>query len=428
MNGSGQWMYRHGSTGTLWSGATTLTSPLTYNDGLSHCIAGTFDGTQMRLYVDGSLVAGPTTPTTGNVTLPSTGYWVIDYVKQPGSFYGGPFVEGQVAVWNGTTLSLANIQSIDQHMSDGTFDTAMAALSPSYWWKLNETTFPTAADSAGSNTGLYFQFRGVLNQLSAGGMGDNIPYFPGSALGSQNSPGPTVVVAPSSTPSTGFTISAFIKIPSSWNGGGTIAGYNDNTNGGFDHQEAVFYVGNDNKLYLGVNCSTGGNANAAHSTATINDNTLHLVQGVWNNSTLAVYIDGSQNGTTPTCTNSSQGVRSYYYNIGTHNLGNVWPNPPTAGGASSQPGDGGLPAYIGRVATFFNSFLTSGNITSLNSHKNDGTFDTVMLGLSPTHYWKLNETSGQVATDYGSGASNGVYTYFQTMAWALWEKTRAASA
>lgn len=44
-------------------GNTNLTSPLTYDDGNWHMIAHTWDGANVRLYVDGVLVAGPTAQT-----------------------------------------------------------------------------------------------------------------------------------------------------------------------------------------------------------------------------------------------------------------------------------------------------------------------------------------------------------------------------
>lgn len=36
-------------------------------------------------------------------------------------------------------------------------------------------------------------------------------------------------------------------------------------------------------------------------------------------------------------------------------------------------------------------------------------YDSNVLALSPKHFWKLDETSGTVATDYGSTPTNGVY-------------------
>ncbi len=42
-------------------------------------------------------------------------------------------------------------------------------------------------------------------------------------------------------------------------------------------------------------------------------------------------------------------------------------------------------------------------------------YDSNVLALNPKHYWKLDETSGTVATDYGSTPVNGVYTNGPTL-------------
>ncbi len=438
LNTSGQIIYSHGATGTLLGGATTITSPHKYNDGLRHCATGTFDGTQMRLYMSdggGTLVAGPTTPSTANVTLPTIGHWNIDYTKQPGTYYGGPFIEGQIAVWNGTALSLANVQSLDGHMTDGTYDTAMAALSPSYWWKLNETALGLAADSAGSNTGEYYQFNGALNQLSMGGMGDMSPWFGGSMLGlgfptfTAGGTGAFMAASNETTPATSYTISAFIKVPSPWSGGGSIAGYTDITtnNQAYARPQGVLYVDTNNKLNFGFWCGTQGPVTTV-SSVTVNDDTVHLVQGIWTGSLLQLYIDNAQSGSSTACSGGAGTSGPWPPTVGSFAIGTVYyPNSPGNGGASGPPAGGGLPLSVGRVAYFVNSTLSSGNISSLNAHKNDGTFDTVMAGFSPTHYYKLNEKHGAMAVDSGSSVNNGTYSNFLRLAWTLWTKTRAAS-
>ena len=425
MNSSGQWMYSHGATGSLLSGATTLTSPLTYNDGHPHCVAGTFDGTNMNLYVDGSLVAGPTAPSTANVTLPTTGYWVGGYTKQPGFFYGAPFVIGQLAVWNGTALSGAQVASLAAHTTDGFFDSTMSSLSPSYWWKLNETApnQPAVDSGSGGNTGIYYQFRGILNQTSVGGMGDKSPYFGGSFLNGGGG-SPQVQVANPINWSTNFSWEAFVKLPSGSVGG--LIGLSSNQYGGSNNMQYGLYVDSNNKVAFGIQIGGGSGASGVNSAAVVNDNAVHLIDGTWNGTTLAVYLDNVEVSSTPGT--STTGASSMYPVIGLGETYANFPNTTTQNSGTGLFNAGAAPGVYGRVSMWNGVTLTSGQVSNHYAHRNDGTYDAVILADSPTSFWKLNETNGAgTAIDYGSAANNGTYTNMQTEAWAIWEKTRAVS-
>jgi hypothetical protein len=66
-------------------------------------------------------------------------------------------IEGELAVWKGTVLTQPQLASLTTHISDGTFDATLSALSPTYWWKMADSaaTQPSVADSAGTNTGTF---------------------------------------------------------------------------------------------------------------------------------------------------------------------------------------------------------------------------------------------------------------------------------
>ena len=440
MNSSGQITYAHGATSSVLTGATVITSPLLYNDGLRHCAAGTFDGTNMRLYLDGTLVAGPTAPSTASVTLPTTGYWVMGYTKQPGFFYGAPFVEGQFAEWDGTALSGAQVASIDTHIFDGTFDTAMNALSPTHWWKLNDTAYVNGAADSGTGTndpGIFINFRGQLNQISAGGMGDKVPWFGGLFLISTGNQvqGPSIITASSETPSnSSFSIETFIQEPSGFTGGGFLAGYEPAQNGtnvtGSTFTTQFLYIGSDNKAYVGMFCGGGGSNDwvSTSSSVTVNDGALHLIDGVWNGSNLQVYVDGSASGSSVSC--SAPGALGWtnWFIMGSGVIDSHFTNAPGVGGGGGGPNGGAWNGGMGRTS-FYNgaNTLTSIKIANHYAHRNDGTFDTVVLADNPLHFYKENETHGAAATDYGSANNAGTYSLFQTLAWTVWTKTRAAS-
>lgn len=96
------------------------------NDDLWHHLVGTFDGTQQRLYVDGSLVAGPTTPggtqPGGNENLyigrrwDSAASWLgfIDEVAIYSSALSSTQVSNHYAAFNPSPTALRATQAIAQ--------------------------------------------------------------------------------------------------------------------------------------------------------------------------------------------------------------------------------------------------------------------------------------------------------------------------
>jgi hypothetical protein len=138
------------------SGAQTVVSPDTYNDGQSHIAALVWDGTNITLLVDGAVVGAPTA-----ATAPQnfSGYWCIGGGKLsfwPATPSSGNIeaTMGEVAIWQSTALTNAQIASLTMHQSDGTFDATLQNLSPTFWWKLDGNS-SSVADSAGSNTGTF---------------------------------------------------------------------------------------------------------------------------------------------------------------------------------------------------------------------------------------------------------------------------------
>lgn len=85
---------------TLSSGGTELRSPLAYNDGLPHRVVGTYDSAgasgNMRLYVDGSLVAQSTK--TGTITTENAPLRFGSYGVSSAYFWAGSILD--VAIYN----------------------------------------------------------------------------------------------------------------------------------------------------------------------------------------------------------------------------------------------------------------------------------------------------------------------------------------
>lgn len=78
------------------------------HNGNWHMIAGTWDGSNLRTYLDGSLVAGPTA---ASVTLTGTHNVKIGQYGSNSGTYNDATVD-EAAVWAGTALSGANISAL----------------------------------------------------------------------------------------------------------------------------------------------------------------------------------------------------------------------------------------------------------------------------------------------------------------------------
>lgn len=126
--------------------------------GTWHHIVGTYDGSNMRLYVDGALVAGPTAIATGagngGIYIGGAGstYW-------NGSLYGCAFYPvalsaQQVAnhyAW-GTSSAVTNDATYGQTTSSP-YRTAILADSPLAWWRQNDPSGNFLDSSGNGRTG-----------------------------------------------------------------------------------------------------------------------------------------------------------------------------------------------------------------------------------------------------------------------------------
>jgi len=140
------------------------------NDGLTHHIAFTWDNTafQGMLYIDGISTTGSVQA--GGLASLTGMYWHVGgcngktgWIHTANAF--ATSVISKAVVWS-SVLTASQMQVIYQagvNISEAAMESATSAVAPTYYWKLNETSGTTAADSAGSNTGTY-QGTVTLNQ------------------------------------------------------------------------------------------------------------------------------------------------------------------------------------------------------------------------------------------------------------------------
>lgn len=230
------------------------------------------------------------------------------------------------------------------------YNTDLAALSPTYWWKLAETSGTTAADSADTNAGTYTNSP-TLNQSGAARTGTPSVSFLYSS--SQYVPTATSLSSPGST---GFSIVLWFNTA---NGG--IQGFFSRSSatppsGSYDQQ---IYLDSNNKITAGQ--YDGSTEQVIESNSTVNDGNWHMVAFTWqdtggNSGPQRLYIDGTEQSASP---HTSGGPQSFsgVFEIGAFN-GSFWPN---ISGGTNQYANGNLQ----QVAYWDGTVLTAANVKTL---------------------------------------------------------------
>lgn len=203
--------------GQYTGATTTISSPGSYNDGLWHYAVGTYDGSSISLYVDGTQVASASAGAPQNYT----GYWRLGYDNLNGwpsapssqSFEGSI---GEVAVYSS---ALTATQVSNHYVAAGgtNYDSTVSSDNPTSYWKLNEPSGPNLADATGAGNG------GVAFPLSDNGAYEGgVSYGQPGAISSDGAvsfDGSSGVVQSVLWPPMGNTnasIEAWVYIPSSW--------------------------------------------------------------------------------------------------------------------------------------------------------------------------------------------------------------------
>jgi len=301
--------------------ADTLTSANAYNDGQWHQVVGTQGPLGLTLYVDGAKVGHDTQ--TQNQSF--AGYWRIGgdnlngWPNQPTSnFFAGSIDE--TAVYD-HALGLSAVQN--HYAASGrtpppstaptdAYGKAVYNDVPSTFWRLDETSGTTAADS--SDNGSIGSYVGGVVQGAGGAISTGTAAtFDGStgnvALGSQRS-------GPSS-----YSTELWFKTGTT--NGGKLIGFGDAQTGMSGSYDKQVYLTNDGRLVFGV---YNNGFDTVYSPAGFNDNQWHQVVATQGSAGMALYVDDHLVGTNGASAN--QGY-SGYWRVGGDNL-NAWPDQPSS--------------------------------------------------------------------------------------------------
>ena len=247
----------------------------TINDNSWHLVTGVYTGSQVLLYIDGTIrdtrsadtfVPYPTAASMGNTTSGMT---------------------DDVRIYS-RALSAPEITTLYQGSSPENCDQYCMG-----WWKLDGASGTTEDSQYAYDYGPHGTVAGYYG---------NALKFTGGDFGSSSK---------TTTNPTTFSYSAWFKTTTS----GAIISFTNNTNG------RNLFVGDDGKVYY-QNIAFGGTGSELISTSTYNDNAWHHVAlSLTGGSTGTLYVDGSQVATSSSLGTPTTATGSWYVGEGNFYLG-----------------------------------------------------------------------------------------------------------
>ncbi|MGH7812613.1 MAG: LamG-like jellyroll fold domain-containing protein, partial [Candidatus Binataceae bacterium] len=344
MTSSGTLIFGHGNGGTIVTAQTTQT----YNDGSWHLAEGVWTGTQLQIYVDGSLAASFNT-TSPPFNFGSSGYWRFgegnfngNWPSYPGSDYFNGSIE-KVAVWNSTVLTQAQISNHWNAWSSAMCPTTtptptatatpcgydhvvlyQTATAPDYFWPLDDSVGATAQDLTGNgNTGALYTFHTVtLAEPGGGADGETSALLSGGYIYTADN------VSSPCGGTGGCSVEVAFKTASGYGSGGKLVG-DDNSQTSPNNGNDQLYMTDTGLLIFGF--LNGLTYYTVQTTGSYNDGDWHLAEGVWakGSSRLRIYVDGALVSSF-TDTTGPGTITANYWKIGGGYGNNNWPSHPAS--------------------------------------------------------------------------------------------------
>lgn len=371
----------------------TIGSGKSYNDDKWHMVTATMSPAGMALYVDGVRVARRTDTTQGETYL---GYWRVQgdtlggWANQPASnnFVGSidevavyPTALDQTTILAQYTAS-GRTSVVPQAPADN-YGAAVYNDDPDLYWRFNESTGTTAADSGRSlNDGAYRS--GVT--LGADGVlaGNKAALFDGAddaVYSNAQFSNPTV-----------YSEEAWFKTNST--SGGKIIGFGNAQNGESNNYDRHVYMLANGHVVFGV---WTGQTNTVETPVSFNDNEWHHVVATQGPDGMKLYLDGELQGTNPQT--QSQAYDGYW----------------RVGGDSTWGGDNYFDGVIDEAAVY-SYVLDSGRVLAhfqaAGGHVNEAptaTFTSTQDQRRVTFSGSGTDSDGSIAGyqwDFGDGTTS----------------------
>ncbi len=307
------------NSGRIWFGVNngarqTLNTVGTFNNNQWHHVVASMGPSGMRLYVDGKIAATRNDITSG---ITFKGDWRIGHGAMSGwaSAPTSNTLAGSVdeAAVYPTALSAARVDAhyvasgrtttVPQRPTDA-YGAAVYDMEPSLYWRLNESSGTTAADS-----GLWGNAGSIKSGVTLAQAGALFGYS-GTAARFNGTSG-HVVAGTSAVNPTVYTVSTWFKTTSTT--GGKLIGFGDATSGlsASNRNDRHIFIRNDGRLDFGAGADI-------LSPLPYNNGAWHLAVGTQGPGGMRLYVDGQLVGSN---TNTSPRNYTGYWRIGGDRVG-----------------------------------------------------------------------------------------------------------
>lgn len=356
------------------------------NNGVWHSVVAVLNTTggppRMLLYVDGAAAGSQSQPPNA---LSYTGYWHIGFGSLAGwagapasSYFPGEL--SNVAILP-TALAAGNVASISGATSQSAEASAIGAYAPTSYWPSTTVTptttplpgiFTSVPDISGNaNTGSLLGGYSVASGAPFGGI---------TSYAFNGTSGWIETTNPYDNPQT-FSIGGWFNTAAG-SGGGTIIGFtNAQSNTGQTMWDRNIWVDATGHVVFGVYSGSPNPFHEISSTGTYDNGSWHFVIATLSSTTgMKLYVDGTLVASNPLVTAAQ--VYTGYWHIGWGNETTLWPDPPS---------QAYFPGSLSNIV-FYQSVLSSTQISSLYAASTQTQFQSTALADTPSSYWPLTST------------------------------------
>jgi len=285
--------------GTDWQQITGSTS---VNDGAWHFVTATYDGSYLRLYLDGvsdaTAVAWTYAPAFAATNYVNIG--CSNTTGAPGSYWNGALDD--IAFWNGKALSTGEITSL-YAAELNTIPALLGDASLKAYYRFEEG-YLTTDTTVNAHTLTAIRYPITLTSKFNG-----FTYF-------QTTSGYAATDHSDFKPSGNFTIGAWIKTTTTTAFQSIFNSFSANTN----YAGISLYIATNNAMVLRSAKNTGITINVDYKTAlggtVITDGKWHFIAGTWDGTNLKLYLDGNTDGSSAAWTYAPAYAATNYVRIG----------------------------------------------------------------------------------------------------------------
>lgn len=296
-----------------------------------------------------------------------------------------------------TNYTTSSNQVAVAEVTPSAYADGVLADNPTSFWRLDESSGPTAYDYTGNGNdatalaGVGFGAAGATENPSTA---DTAVTVSGGSTG-------LLYATPAGPAPESFTVEGWFKTTTTR--GGKIVGFGNKTNGSSTSTDRNVYMDNSGRLLFGV---YPGSVKTVATTGTYNDGQWHQVVASLGPDGQRLYVDGQLASRNVTVTAGQTGLVGQWV-IGGDTLSG-WTSAPSSRFFAGTIDDVAVYPTVLSPARVKAHFVATGRTVSTTPAPDDA-YGAAVLASNPSLYWRLDETTGTVASDASGNRENGTY-------------------